>query len=464
MNRREFIGGIAALSAVGWRKAALAAGYPAYYAERFAAAAARINALAPRCRGGFWFVTDLHISSNRLHSGELLAAFAKATPLRDVLCGGDLPEAFTGRRFATDRAAIEDVVRLYREKWVGPIRAAGGRVYTARGNHDFTICREPDSKVGATFGGAESRRLVVDEFTERGVVTNADDPEGCYYYFDDAANGIRHVVADTTDSQQAGDTVAWGVRAGMHERQLKWLAGTALAGVPGGWGVLVMHHIPITGFVGNGGEEKTFADFRRLLESYQNRGTFECGGGRFDFGKAGGRILMDLTGHHHCERQTFRNGIVHCTQPCDVAYDDYLIGSRPRKWDLPKKTWNTVNEQTFDAVQFDASGEMAHFTRVGGGANREVHLKPLKVTVGGTLQLKTTCLTGDVRWLCHDGDRYTTKPNPESRWCPLIVTHEDFATVTDGGLLTAKAPGTVMAVAYLPDGTREIFPVVVSER
>lgn len=463
-SRREFIGGIAALSLVGWRRVALAGGYPAYYSERFAAAAARVNALASQCSGGFWFVTDLHIPSNCRRSGELLAEFVKATPLRNVLCGGDIPEAFACKRFATDRAAIEDVVRLYREKWVEPIRAAGGRIYTARGNHDFTICHEPDSGIGVTFSGLETRHLVVGEFTEREAVANLDDSEGCYYYFDDPESRIRLIVADTTDSQNAGDDIAWGVAYGMHEAQIKWLAGKALAGVPRGWNVVVAHHVPITGFVGNAEDERIFASFRQLLEAYQNRQMFEYDGNRFDFARANGRILMDVTGHHHGERQTFRNGIFHSMQPCDACYDDYRITSQPRKWELPKKIANTDNEQTFDAIQFDATGEMAHFTRVGGGANRDVHLRPQEVAVGGTLQLKATCLKGDVSWLCYDGDRYTTKPNPASRWCSLVVTHDDFATITGKGVLTAKSPGTVIAVAYLPDGAREVFPVIVNER
>ena len=193
MNRREFIGGAAALSLVGWRKAARAAGYPDYYAEQFASAADRVRRLSKTCPFGFWFLTDLHIPSNRLNSGGLLSAFVKETPLTTVLCGGDLPEAFRFK-FPTDRAAVDFAVETYRERWVAPIRAAGGKVYTARGNHDFTVCTAPDVKTGFTYDGAKTRRWVVGEFSERSVVTNAADPEGCYYCFDDAAARVRTVV------------------------------------------------------------------------------------------------------------------------------------------------------------------------------------------------------------------------------------------------------------------------------
>ena len=459
VNRREFVSGAMALSLVGWRRIAAAAGYPDYYAAQFAAVSSRVGKLAKTCPFGFWFLTDLHMPLNQLHSGDLLAAFVKATPLGDVICGGDLPEAFRGK-FPSLRAAIDFATDLYRERWVKPIRAAGGKVYTARGNHDFTVSSGPGGE-RLTFGRAETHQLLIGDFTEPGIVTNPVEPEGFYYYFDNPAARVRVVVLDTTgDYQPKGDAVC-SAPSGIHMRQFKWLAREALGGTPKGWCVVVVHHIPIAGFVGDDDDEKTHAHVRQLLEAYQNRRVFENAAGRFDFCKAGGRILIDITGHHHAERQTFQDGILHVTEPCDVAYPDYLTGSQPRKWDLPRKVAGTVAEQTFDAVQFDIDGGLVHFTRVGGGGNRTMHLRPLTVRAGEKLRLPSSCLGGRVGWLCYDGDRHVAKPNPKSKYVKLVEWHENFATVTPDGELSAKAPGPVMAVAYTPSGDQEIFPVTV---
>ena len=463
MNRREFITGAASLSLVGWRGIARAAGYPDYWAANLACAADRVNGLAASCDDGFWFITDLHIKSNRRRSGELLAELARRTPLRNVLCGGDLPEAF-GKGYPKDRDAVDYAIDAYRKVWVEPIRAAGGRVYTAKGNHDFTVCHSHDAPEdrtrGFTYDGVKARELLLGEFTEKGVVANAADPEAAYFYFDNAAAKMRYVVADTTDSQTAGD-VPWGVRYGMKDAQLRWLASEAFATAPEGYGIAVMHHIPVTGLVGNAGDEKTFAPFRRLMEAYQNRGTFEVAGERFDFAAAKGRILIDLTGHHHCEMQTFQRGILHVTNPCDAAYKDYIDRSKPWCGDLPEKRSGTPAEQTFDAVQFDRRGGLVHFTRVGGGQDRTIHLAPRTVRTGEEVRFEARHLRGDLTWGCYDADSVTNIPNPANRWMRLAQYHNTLATITPGGVLAPRKAGEIVVLAMDANFNKEIFPVTI---
>ena len=222
-----------------------------------------------------------------------------------------------------------------------------------------------------------------------------------------------------------------------------------------------MHHIPIQGVVGNTGEMKLYAPFRELLEAYQSRGRTTLFGKEYDFADARGRILMDITGHHHAERQTFVKGILHVTEPCDAAYSDYIVGSAPWCGDLPSKRAGAVTEQTFDAVQLDLAREMVYFTRVGGGQDRAIHTQARAVKAGETCSFAGTQLTGPITWACYDGDRVTYKPNPKNRYTSLVEYHNDYATIASDGTLTALKPGPVMVLAMDAARNKEIFPVTV---
>ena len=309
-------------------------------------------------------------------------------------------------------------------------------------------CREglhegrQDGNRGFTYSGAMARKIIVGEWTEAGVVVNREDPSGCYYYFDDPRSRLRFIVADSCDSEESGD-VGWGVRYGMHEKQLKWLEAQAFGTIPDGWSAVVMHHIPVTGVVGWDDDAKTFAAFRAVLDKYHDR------------------VILDLTGHHHAERQTFQNGILHVTEPCDAAYADYIAGSSPWCGDLPPKQAGTIFEQTFDAVQIDRERGCVYFTRVGGGQDRVIHLTARKVKVGETVRFRSGHLSGDVKFGCYDGDSVGRKPNPSNCWNSLIVYKRDFAEISDGGLHTARKPGPVMVLAMDKARNKEIFPVEV---
>ena len=183
----------------------------------------------------------------------------------------------------------------------------------------------------------------------------------------------------------------------------------------------------------------------------------------YDFSSAQGRILLDITGHHHAERQTFQNGILYVTEPCDAAYGDYILGSKPWCGDLPSKKAGTVHEQTFDAVQLDPVHDLVYFTRVGGGQDRVLHAKTLTATAGGTLKLAAPLLSGEITWGCYDADRIVHTPNPKNRYNPFVTYMNDLATIAADGTLTAKKAGEVMVVAMDKDLNKEIFPVQVVE-
>ena len=453
LSRRGFLkAGLAgaAMTLADWRLWAAEEGLPEYYGDYLVGVAGRLRALSAKCDDGFFFITDLHIPSNRCVSGRILAKLIADTGVKKVLCGGDMPEAFGGKE------SIDRTIAAYREQWVKAVGRAGGEFYPAKGNHDFTIRDKPGASSGFTYSGKEAHDILMDTAAVKAnAVTNPDDPESCYYWFDAPCGGIRYIVADTTDSVRT-DRTYWAVKYGMGERQLKWLAENALATLPAGWVALVMHHIPVTGIVSGEAENQAiFAPWRNLLEAYQNRGRVSIGGKEYDFSNAQGRILCSLTGHEHAERQTFQNGLWHITEPCDAAYSDYIIGAAPWCKDLPKKEKGTIFEQTFDAIHIDRKNNVLHFTRIGGGADRTVRLAPLHLAVGGEVRLP------DGTWGCHDAGRARKERNPLNKYQSFFRYFNDIAEISPSQTLVAKKPGEAVALGTLADGKREIVPVVI---
>ena len=452
------------------RKRALLDGFrgvPGYWREPLGRAAARIRDLSSRCDDAFFFITDLHVPANRRQSGRLLAALVAGTGVRKVFCNGDMPEAFGGRE------SIDRTIADYRCLWVAEVERAGGDFYAAKGNHDFTIRDSMQSTNGFTCSGSEARDILMDTAAIReNAVTNPDDPEACYYYVDFPESRIRWIVADTTDSIRA-DRAWWAVKYGMHETQLRWLAENALATIPDGWAALVLNHIPVATVVNTEWDDvpALMAPWRNLLEAYQNRGRAAVGDREYDFSGARGTILCNLTGHEHCERQTFQNGLWHITQPSDAAYNaDFRYGSAPWGPDFPDKKEGTPYEQTFDCVHVDLANRALHFTRIGGGSDRTFHLEPITVRVGETADLNALASnlstfqpfnlsTFQHRWACYDADRVAVSPHPDNKWQKRIRYFNDVAEVSPDGVLTAKKPGEAVVLATAPDGTREFFAV-----
>ena len=431
---------------------------PPYWRESLDLAESRIRDLSARCDDAFFFLTDLHIPANHCVSGRLLGALIAETGVSKVICNGDLPEAFGGK------ASVDKTIAEYRETWVAEVERAGGDFYAAKGNHDFTIRDNQSSTNGFTYSGIEARDILMDTAAIRAnAVTNPDDPEACYYYVDFPEKRIRWIVADTTDSIRT-DRTYWAVQYGMGERQLRWLAENALATIPDGRSALVVNHIPIATIVSTEWDDipALMAPWRKLLEAYQNRGKAAIGEREYDFSGARGTLLCDLTGHEHCERQTFQNGLWHITQPSDAAYNaDFRYGSAPWGGNFPDKTAGTPFEQTFDCVHIDLANKALHFTRIGGGANRTFHLDARKVRVGETVRFEATRKLGAPTWACYDADRVAVSPHPDNKWQKLIRYFNDVAEISPDGVLTAKKPGESVVLATAPDGTKEFFAVVV---
>ena len=293
-------------------------------------------------------------------------------------------------------------------------------------------------------------------------ITNAADPTACYGWRDAPHARIRYIVADTCDA--AHETVAkpWGVRYGMNQTQLDWLADQALGTLPDGWSAIFIYHIPTAPVVGfeSGTVGYNFQLFHRLLEAYQRRGTVDLFGKTRDYASAGGRILLCLEGHHHCDRFSHLNGILHVCEACDAYYSDYRLHT-PYSGELPAKTANTVYEHTFDALQVDPGNGLIYTTRVGGGQDRVFHTDVVRVAAGSSRRFSAPHLSGAFSWACYDGDRSVhdlTARTPEG----YVTLYNDHALAIDpDGTLHAGTPGPATVLAMDAEYRKEVYCVQV---
>ena len=398
--------------------------------------AGRVRALSETCPFGFWFITDLHVPSNPCQSGERLARLVGETGLGTVVSGGDIPEAFGAD------SDIDESFARYRRHWVEPVERAGGSLFAIHGNHDMTIRSAPDAATGATWPPEKTRAALAD--TRAARARSVRDPSSCAFYVDFPEAQVRLVALDTHDSVDPSRPF-WGVASGVSSPQLDWLSGTALASLPAGWRVVAASHAPLAGVAADPDERLLYA---AVLE-------------RFAPLAADGRFPLAISGHHHGERQSMTGGVWHVTEPCDAAYLDYIHSSLPWVPDLPVKEPGTWAGQTFDAVQFDFARGLAHFTRVGGGADRTLRLRPLRLCAGETARIGLETIPEPAAWGCYDSGYADKRPNPERKYDYFFDYHFDVAEIGPGGTLRALRPGEATVVARAAGGAREYIPVEV---
>jgi len=150
LKRRSFLAGGSAFAAVGWaggRAAVVSDPLPEYYCSYVAGLAKKIRTLknTPGVADGFFFFTDPHVNANKRFSGRLIAELIRLTGLNKVFCGGDIPSAF-GTKDDLDAEMAQ-----YNQFWSAPIQQAGGMLFNAKGNHDFTIRTSRTSTDGWTY-------------------------------------------------------------------------------------------------------------------------------------------------------------------------------------------------------------------------------------------------------------------------------------------------------------------------
>ena len=464
LSRRHFIGGLASLAALppeAFAAEAATGQLPAYYADYLDGIAAKARAAAAKgATHGFFFFTDPHLSANYDKSGLVIADLVRRTGVTRVIGGGDYSVAFAYGK--PPRPFVERLYAKMNALWRHPIEAAGGRLFTAKGNHDLRVHTDRTRSGGFVYASAKTRELLMATRESAAVSTNPDEKSGLYFYRDDPEAKVRYIVADTSDGVRAEDSASTGAGYAnvIRDDQMRWLGEVALGTVPAGYGVIVVHHIPLTPFTDRPYHaEQPYADLRRTLEAYQAHGRAETRAGTFDFSsRAGGDILCDLSGHKHADRFTFANGILHITEICDAYYSDPLART-PFSGQLfanRKARAGTTREQGFDLLVF--GGGALRTTRVGIGQDRIFRLAPLRLKRGESRRLSTEL--GDASWRIFDSWDVKVDAKQQDPARRYLFANE-IASVTPDGVVSAKAPGWATALALAPDFRKEVFGIQV---
>lgn len=402
---------------------------PTYYDNLLACQIPKVKNLLPRQLDGFFFWTDTHTQANALYTPYIMKEVLRQVPscVDKVIWGGDAMPAFDKNIdnywYAQER--MNEVVQTFAHN------------YNVRGNHDFTVRFTPESSQGSTFSQKLTAQLLY-ESTDSAIVRNPEDPDGCYYYFDQPQAHIRYIVIETTDSTGDPDQ-SWGVKGTIGDTQINWIFNKVIPQTPSGYSLIFVTHIPLIADMSKG---QPYVRLRKAIEQIPEK--------RNDL-----RVLMVLSGHMHYDYTSYENGILHVVSSCNAFYQD--LHCSPLHANDPKVVPNTDNEQSFDYVSLDQDLQHIRMVRFGPCADRVFNLQPYRMKVGETLSLKSEKKVRE--WLIHDSRGNVCEPLPgyQSRW----LWNQHIAEIDPQGTVHALTSGKSVAIAIAEDGQEDYFYVVV---
>lgn len=388
--------------------------------------------------GSFIFITDTHGTTNCWNSPQQIRYILQQTSIDKVIWGGDAISAYGNnieQQWDWHFRAFDEVLKGY------------GNIYKVRGNHDFTIRTSVKSDEGRTLSQHQTFQYL-SEGSPGDIVRNTDDSDGCYYYFDDDVNKIRFIILDTNDSLEEGN-VAWGVINGVHDKQLDWVANTAIAFTPKNYGIVFVSHIPITDTTTQ--YYSTYTNLLQLVNAVNTRSNGSIGTINYDFSSLENvRVLLYLSGHQHHDIQTYQNGVLHVVTACDTAYSDYL--SDP--FVVDKSGRYGANEQCFDAVCIDKDKGSISFIRFGVGGNRIFHLTPIYLKVGEELEVGITQKGDSFTW-----HSYNSSGNVYSDG--IWTLKNDIVVINDQGVVKGLNKGEAIVLNMNEKGDKEFYNILV---
>lgn len=331
---------------------------PDYYKSQLKKKTWLIKKDSKKC-ASFIYVTDTHVNSNGMHSPLLIRHLLDNTDVKTVIWGGD---------------AISTYGDNIDEQWekqlqFDSILNGACNIYKVRGNHDFMTTIRKGQDEGYTYSNEKTAELLM-KGCPANIHRNATDKGGCYYYFDDEKQRIRFIILDTNDSVTS-ENIPRGNIVGVHNRQLQWVADSALSTTPEEYGLIFVSHIPIATDIYP--KKYKFDDVRKLIEGTASRSKGETGGVRYDFSRLKDvKVLMCIAGHLHRDSHIYINGILYVTIPCDAAIEKvnrkYTAGKSYRKF-------GTINEQCFDCFCIDREKNEVNIYRIGFGVDRHFRIQ-----------------------------------------------------------------------------------------
>ncbi|MCM1176503.1 MAG: metallophosphoesterase [Clostridium sp.] len=268
----------------------------------------------------FAFITDVHIIGKtweKRYARENLEQFVSLCNERYcdfAAFGGDLFSAYD----AQWGEAIEDIPAAM--EYFNRIDIP---VFMTKGNHD----RNAKMTQEETITDVQYHLLCGRNTGNADLHCNPDDPYGNYFYVDYPEEKVRVITLNYYDSGIMQE-------AGIHGRQLDWLAKDALnpSRFPKGWTVLMFAH-----YYKECGEK-----FWKIVDRFNSKGK--------------GSIAAFIHGHTHHDLYAVEHGI-------------NIIGVRCGF--CSEKELGTPDENAFSVFTLDTDSRILHETRIGRGCNRD---------------------------------------------------------------------------------------------
>ena len=411
---------------------------PSYFVSVLSEKESAINSAKNKV-ASFVFITDTHVQTNQMQAPQLIQHLLEHTRIKNVIWGGDAIGAYGT---ATD---IE--MQWEKQALFDSLINQSGNLYKIRGNHDFTIKESSSSNKGFTYSQRKTAQMLLEGHPSN-IVLNSSDPEACYYYFDAPDDHLRYIVFDTTDSVRE-ENVAWGTIYGVHDKQLQWIADSAIASTPKGYDIVFFSHVPFTDTTGS--RHAVLSNVREVVDAASKKTAGRIGDVNYNFTQLKRTsVLMCLSGHNHSDMQTYRNGVVHMVTACDAAYNDYK--DDPFVRNLSGMIKGTENEQCFDCISINRNKRLISVYRVGVGGDRFFHTKSLAGKVGKKKHLKTF-LKNPVEWYSYNasGNIYNGK------W----TLSNDVVSVDGKGNVVCMKKGEAVVFAIDAEGKREFYNIEV---
>ena len=292
----------------------------------------------------FVFISDVHYDAAEVNnmriSPLLIKAVSEETPVKRMICGGDLITSANSKDDALK--LIQETITDYRTK------TEMDTLWTV-GNHEFN---NPDANPELS-----SKQLTIGEvypFITQGnyeIITLSNSTGA--YYADDHKNKIRYLfTACNYDSSVNTDSIEWLIEQ--------------LPSTPTDYDIILISHLGIyynSTLESYTGAVDDFKPMLQALQAYKWHTTFTYDGTTYDFSSKTGTVLGAFLGHYHVDGQNVWYNI-----PCCMITTDSL-NENPHS--SLTRTAGTISEQAFDVVTVDRSNGSIYCTRIGAGNDRQ---------------------------------------------------------------------------------------------
>ncbi len=340
---------------------------PAYYDDHIREKNARVNRLLADspARAAFVFFSDLHISDHALRSPAVIRSILEGTPVRDVICGGDIVNSY----------GVKETALAWCDLWHTHYDFASP--YFVRGNHDIYIKESETVKEGYFAPHDEVLRRFFGKLPADAVRA----PDKTYYYFDRPASRVRFIAVDTNELmtyRPVGKENYFEVRVRISQEQIDWLI-ELLRSTPEGYSVVMAGHRPANrNLIWGAADHPELQDdagiFGDILEAFNKKtalSTVTADGIRAeaDFAETHGYAPLYICGHGHVDHA------IRAGSGC-VYYEINNDGYLDNGGSLYPRRVGTVSEGALDVVILDPDTRRIECIRYGAGEDKTFDASP----------------------------------------------------------------------------------------